>query len=314
MKKLEYLKITFILRKDRIQDNLVPVYLKLLFEGRKAYISTGEKVQIPDWDELNGKFIGLSPLVNAKNMLLDQMRHDVICIYNELKAADKDITVDVLRVRLSGSQSDNRKYLLDSCKIYNSSFEKLVGIEIGKITYGRYSTFAARIGDFMKLKLKQKDILLNDIKYSFGIEYEHYLKTELKLHQNTLVKYIQYLNRVLDYCVKYEWVDKNVLFGFKCPIKATNREYLNQEELQRIMDKEIGIERLREVRDVFVFCCYTGYAYKDAANLTPDHIGTGINGRKWIYTSRQKTDNVSNVPLRNKPWTSSNCMGTTHIA
>lgn len=297
MRKLEYLKISYILRKDRIQDDQVPVYLKLLLEGRKAYVSTGEKVKINDWDETNGKFKGTSPLINSKNELLDRMRLEVINIYNELKANDKDITVDVLRLRLATGATDTRKYLNECCQIYNSSFEKLVGIEIGEITFGRYATFAARINDFISSKLKLKDILLIDIKYSFGIEYEHYLKTELKLHQNTLVKYIQYLNRVLDYCVKYEWLEKNVLFGYKCPVKQTKREYLNQDELQRIMDKVINIDRLREVRDIFVFCCHTGYAYKDAAELTPDHIGTGINGRKWIYTSRQKTDNVSNVPL-----------------
>jgi site-specific recombinase XerD len=214
-----------------------------------------------------------------------------------MKSKEEDITVDILRKKLKGESDSKAKSLNECCQIYNSSFEKLVGIEIGAITYGRYATFAARISDFITTKMKQKDILLTDIKYSFGIEYEHYLKTELKLHQNTLVKYIQYLNRVLDYCVKYEWLDKNVLFGYKCPVKDSKREYLTQDELQRVMDKDINIERLREVRDIFVFCCHTGYAYKDAAELTPDHIGTGINGRKWIYSSRQKTDNVSNVPL-----------------
>lgn len=297
MRKLEYLKISYILRKDRIQNDLAPVYLKLLLVGRKAYVSTGEKVRVDEWDERSGKFLGSTPLINSKNELLDRMRLEVINIYNELKASDKDITVDVLRSRLATGETDVRKYLFECCQIYNSSFEKLVGIEIGAITFGRYATFAARISDFITIKMKQKDILLTDIKYSFGIEYEHYLKTELKLHQNTLVKYIQYLNRVLDYCVKYEWLDKNVLFGYKCPVKESKREYLTQDELQRVMDKDINIERLREVRDIFVFCCHTGYAYKDAAELTPDHIGTGINGRKWIYTSRQKTDNVSNVPL-----------------
>ncbi len=225
------------------------------------------------------------------------MSVDVVKAFNELKSLNDDISAEMLRDKLTGKGIDRRKYLIECCQIYNSSFEKLVGIEIGKITFGRYATFAARINDFISTKLKLKDILLTDIKYSFGIEYEHYLKTELKLHQNTLVKYIQYLNRVLDYCVKYEWLEKNVLFGYKCPVKETKREYLNQDELQRIMDKDINIERLREVRDIFVFCCHTGYAYKDAAELTPDHIGMGINGRKWIYTSRQKTDNVSNVPL-----------------
>ncbi|MBK7809427.1 MAG: site-specific integrase [Saprospiraceae bacterium] len=299
MRKLEFLKISYILRKDRIQDNLVPVYLKLLLEGRKAYVSTGEKVKISDWDEKSGKFIGTTSLVNSKNEMLDRMRLEVINIYNELKSSEKDITVDVIRNQLAKGSNDTRKFLNECCEIYNSSFEKLVGIEIGKITFGRYATFAARIRDFISSTMRQKDILLTDIKYSFGIEYEHYLKTELKLHQNTLVKYIQYLNRVLDYCVKYEWLDKNVLFGYKCPVKETKREYLTQDELDRVMEKDINIDRLREVRDIFVFCCHTGYAYKDAAQLTPDHIGTGINGRKWIYTSRQKNDNVSNVPLLN---------------
>ncbi|MBK8516681.1 MAG: site-specific integrase [Saprospiraceae bacterium] len=199
--------------------------------------------------------------------------------------------------RLKGENDKKGKTLMQVCKLYNSSFEKLVGIEIGEITFKRYDTFAKKAEDFMKLKMGIKDIPLENIKYSFALEYDHYLKSEVKLHQNTLVKYIQYLNRVLDYAVKYEWLDRNVLFGYKCPVKETKREYLTADELQRIMDKEIKVIRLQEVRDCFVFCCYTGYAYKDAANLTPDHIGTGINGSKWIYTSRQKNDNVSNVPL-----------------
>ena len=153
------------------------------------------------------------------------------------------------------------------------------------------------MNDFVKLKFRASDIPITSIKYSFAIEFEHYLKTDLKLHQNTLVKCMQYLIRVLDYAVKYEWLEKNVLTGYKCPVKESRREYLTHDELQRIIDKDIKTERLREVRDCFVFCCYTGYAYKDAANLTPEHIGVGITGRKWIYTSRQKNENVSNVPL-----------------
>jgi site-specific recombinase XerD len=297
MKKLDFLKVSFIVRSDKKASGMSPVLLMLFLEGRRAYISTGLKVEMTNWDSKFGRFIGNPSIVNTNNEFLDRLKMDVLKIYNEMKSKEEDITVDILRQKLIGKDESRAKKLIECCKIYSSSFEKLVGIEIGAITYGRYATFASRISDFIAANLKQKDILLTDIKYAFGIEYEHYLKTELKLHQNTLVKYIQYLNRVLDYCVKYEWLDKNVLFGYKCPVKETKREYLNQDELQRIMDKDINIDRLREVRDIFVFCCHTGYAYKDAADLTPDHIGTGINGRKWIYTSRQKTDNVSNVPL-----------------
>ena len=297
MKKFDLLKVSFIVRSDKKQSGVSPVLMMLSIGGRRAYISTGHKVQLSDWDSSNGKFIGGSAKIRTLNEFLERMRMDVIRIYNEMNSRQEDITVDELRNALKGENERRSKTLLEVCKLYNSSFEKLVGIEIGEITFKRYATFASKVENFMKLKMGIKDIPLEKIKYSFGLEYDHYLKSEVKLHQNTLVKYIQYVNRVLDYAVKYEWLDKNVLFGYKCPVKETKREYITADELQRIVDKEIKVVRLQEVRDCFVFCCYTGYAYKDAANLTPDHIGTGINGSKWIYTSRQKTDNVSNVPL-----------------
>lgn len=297
MQKIDLLNAKFIIRKNRIVSGMVPIQMQITIEGERVFISTGQKIELELWDLKSCRAIGKSNKVRVLNEYLDKMSVDVVKAFNELKSLNDDISAEMLRDKLTGKSIDRRKYLIECCQIYNSSFEKLVGIEIGKITFGRYATFAARIGNFISSKMKQKDIMLHEIKYSFGIEYEHYLKTELKLHQNTLVKYIQYLNRVLDYCVKYEWLDKNVLFGYKCPVKESKREYLTQDELQRVMDKEIHIDRLSEVRDIFVFCCHTGYAYKDAAQLTPDHIGTGINGRKWIYTSRQKNDNVSNVPL-----------------
>jgi site-specific recombinase XerD len=297
MKKFDLLKVSFIVRSDKKQSGVSPVLMMLSIDGRRAYISTGHKVQVSDWDSSNGKFIGGSAKIRTLNEFLDRMKYDVIRIYNELKSKDDDITVDILRSRLKGSEVKREKSLIEVCEIYNTNMEKLVGIEIEKDTFRRYGAFKTKLADFIQSKFKSKDILLSSLKYSFAIEYEQYLKTEVKLHQNTLVKYMQYLIRVVDFAVKYEWVEKNVLFGHKCPVKETKREYLTADELQRIMDKEIRVVRLQEVRDCFVFCCYTGYAYKDAANLTPDHIGTGINGSKWIYTSRQKNDNVSNVPL-----------------
>lgn len=297
MKKLEFLKVSFIIRTDRIVNDESPVYMTLFLEGKRAYIATGLKAKVQEWDDKNGKFIGANSKVISLNEFLDRMKYDVIKIYNELKSKEEDVSVDLLRAKLKGNDSVREKHFIELCSLYNSSYSKLIGIEIQKVTFGRYLSNTLKLKNFIGKQFKTDDIPISSIKYSFAIEFEHYLKTELKLHQNTLVKCMQYLIRVLDYAVKYEWLDKNVLAGYKCPVKESRREYLTHEELQRIIDKHIPVARLREVRDCFVFCCYTGYAYKDAANLSPDHIGTGINGRKWIYTSRQKTDNVSNVPL-----------------
>lgn len=62
-------------------------------------------------------------------------------------------------------------------------------------------------------------------------------------------------------------------------------------------NKEIKFERLALVRDIFLFSCYTGLAYIDVKQLTSLNIKIGIDGFKWIFTNRQKTETKSNIPL-----------------
>jgi site-specific recombinase XerD len=297
MKKLDFLKVSFIVRKDRMQNDKGPVYLQLFLDGKRVRISTDQLVNMKDWDEKSGRLKGNSAMSNSINEYLEKIKLDTLRIYNDYKLKEVDITVDMLKNRLTKKEIDQRKKLLQVCDIFNSNAEKLIGIEIGKITWGRYLAFRNRIADFIKLKYSMDDIYLSHLKYSFMVEYEFYIKTEVKIQQNTMVKYLKYVNRVVEFAVNNEWMERNIFQNYKCPLKEAKREYLTAAELDRIMTKEISIERLAEVRDVFVFCCHTGYAYKDAAKLTADHLGIGINGRQWIYTSRQKNDNVANVPL-----------------
>ena len=59
--------------------------------------------------------------------------------------------------------------------------------------------------------------------------------------------------------------------------------------------------RLEQVRDVFVFCCFTGLAFIDVATLTKEHIVMNQDGEKWIRKPRQKTDELSCIPLLEIP-------------
>lgn len=297
MKKLEFLKISFIIRKDRLIDGLAPIYLQLFLDSQRARISVNQKIEIEFWDDVYGRARGNSSKSILLNDYLAKIRLDVMRTYNELKLQEDELTVEMLRKKLSGTDEPKKKKLLEVAEIYNAQASKLIGIDISKITWGRYLTFAQKLKEFIKLKFNSDDLYIFQLKYSFIVEYDFYLKTEVKLHQNTIVKYIQYLNRVMEFAVNHEWADKNIFQNYKVSIKEAKREYLTGDELNRILEKEIKLPRLAEVRDCFVFCCYTGYAYKDATKLTPEHIVTGINGKKWIYTSRQKNDNTSNVPL-----------------
>ena len=69
------------------------------------------------------------------------------------------------------------------------------------------------------------------------------------------------------------------------------------EEINVIETKEFKMPRLQHVRDLFIFSCYTGLAYADVMSLTQKSIVLGIDGERWIYTNRQKTDSRVRVPL-----------------
>jgi site-specific recombinase XerD len=74
-------------------------------------------------------------------------------------------------------------------------------------------------------------------------------------------------------------------------------EFLTEDGIQTIYTKKFRTPRLELVRDIFIFCCFTGLAYVDVKGLKPDHIGIGIDGQKRIFKNRQKTDNKSKIPL-----------------
>ena len=89
----------------------------------------------------------------------------------------------------------------------------------------------------------------------------------------------------------------NPFIGFKLVKKEVVREILSKEDLEKMARVQFPTERSGQVRDIFLFCCYTGLAYADIKKLKRSEIVIGVDGERWIFTSRQKTDTPSKIPL-----------------
>lgn len=74
-------------------------------------------------------------------------------------------------------------------------------------------------------------------------------------------------------------------------------EFLSQEELETLINKEFTIKRLEVVRDIFVFCAFTGLAFIDVKYLKPEHLLRDSNDALWIRKPREKTGNMCNIPV-----------------
>ena len=94
-----------------------------------------------------------------------------------------------------------------------------------------------------------------------------------------------------------DYIIKNPYSKFKVGLEETHREFLTLEELYRIEEKQINIERLSAVRDIFVFACYTGLSYSDISKLNKNHLRKGIDKKEWIIIDRTKTNTRCRIPV-----------------
>lgn len=142
---------------------------------------------------------------------------------------------------------------------------------------------------------------MTEINGEFVRAFEFYLKTEKECQQNTVIRYMKCLKKITNLALANEWIAKDPFIGIKFHEKEVIREFLTLEELQTIYQKEFTIERIVLVRDIFIFAAFTGLAFIDVQQLSPEHLVRDDNGNLWIRKPRQKTKNMCNIPLLDIP-------------
>lgn len=295
------LSVLFWLNKQRVNNKgEFPIYVRITVDGKRAEVSLQRSIDPKFWDQKGQKALrAYGPNRDVLNSFLDLTKGKIQLIYNQLQIEDVKIAANLIRERFTGkSQSKREKSLCDAFDYHNRKMEESVlAGNITAKTLFRYDLAKRKVIDFMKREYQKEDIELCEIKYAFVTEFEHYLLTVDGLQRNTAHKMIKILKTIVDTAVNLEWVQSNPFRSFKCSYKNPERIVLTSLELDKLMNKEISIQRIAEVRDVFLFCCYTGFSYSDVYNFKQDVMHIGIDGKYWISTHRQKTGNKENVPL-----------------
>jgi integrase/recombinase XerD len=73
--------------------------------------------------------------------------------------------------------------------------------------------------------------------------------------------------------------------------------YLTDVELKNLESYRFSQDRLQHVKDLFIFCCYTGLAYNEMTTLTTNNIEIGFDGKEWIQMIRKKTNRKISIPV-----------------
>ncbi|GGA87481.1 transposase [Flavobacterium palustre] len=289
--------ILFYLKRAKANSNgLVPIFQRITINGKRLDNSTGKFIDPTNWNADLSRLKGNSAEARTINSHLENLKGKIYEAEKKLISRDEELNIENIRNILYNSKK-REHLLIPIFKEHNRKIKELIGLEYAPGTLERYETSLKHTQNFLKWKYSISDISIEKIDHAFITEYEFYLRSERKCANNTAVKYIKNFHKIINQCLANGWLDKDPFVNYKAKVKEVIREFLTEKEIETIMNKEFVSERLELVRDIFIFSCFTGLAYIDVKQLTLNNISLGIDGDKWIYKNRQKTDTTSKIPL-----------------
>jgi len=266
--------------------------------GKRADFSSQLKIPQKSWD--SNKSFPRKNTLQLKRICaqLEEIRMKLISIYQEQKLVNPNLSAKNVKEVFFGVRGEADNFLSDLLKYHKEKTKTT----LAPGTLKNYGATEKYLKKFIKHKYKSDDIKLEDITSKFVFEFEYFLRTYEPLdHHNPLsnngvMKHMERFKKLVNLALKIEWIEKNPFRNFTPKFDKVEREFLTEAELNKIKEKDFG-KRLQQVRDIFIFSCYTGLSFIDVANLSEENIIIGMDGEKWISTHRQKTFSKVFLPL-----------------
>lgn len=295
------LNIRFVIAKNRTRkDGLSPLFCRLTYKEKRKQFATGQFINSNNWNSDKQRLIPPNTDHNQINTQLSLIKQNINQAFLFLQVQEKNFDVDDIYRQYKGENIKEDKSIMEIFNLHISKQEKLIGISTTKVSVRKFYQTKTHVKNFIKWKFNKSDYLLSDMKMSFITEFEYYLKAEKKFEQNTIHKTLQRFRQMVKIAVGLDFIAKDpfILHKNKKPKKQV--VFLTKEELAEIEKYQFASLRLQQVADMFVFCCYTGLAYTEMANLKPKDLVLGFDGKKWINVFRQKTNRKYEIPLLSK--------------
>jgi site-specific recombinase XerD len=294
--KKTFNQLFFLKKTKSLKNDASTIYLRITVNGVRTEISLQRQCDGTKWSSQSGRVNGKTEEIRALNNYLETVQFRIFEIHKQLTSEGIDYNGHNIKANFLGITESSRN-LIEIYTHHNKEFAQLVGKQFSAGTLQRFETCKNSMEKFLIWKFKIKDIDIKKLGYEFLHDYEFYVKTEQKCSHNTTMGYIKKLRKIIRQCVAKNWLDKDPFMAFKITLTETHRTILNEEELQTVANKKFVSKRMDQVRDLFIFSCFTGLAYADVSKLTKQDIVRGIDGDLWIHTTRTKTDTASRIPI-----------------
>ena len=286
------MKVNFVIRQTKKKnDGCVPIEMTICVKGKRRYVSTGREVKPSDFNSKTQTVKGDKEL----NEFLKALKIRLYSIETTLMSKDVNVSIDtVLDVFRNGEQERTMTFLqlfeIHNCNVGKRVKQKL----ITPTTLSKYEVTKDYVTRYIKTELKKDDILVKDITPSFIDNLFVFLLDFMS--NNTAIQKMKQVKRVIRFAVDEGYIRVS---PYKITLKKEKKEVqpLTIKEVNTIRKKKIDIKRLAQIRDLFIFECYTGLAFTDLMSLNDNDFHIDESGNKWIIKKRHKTNVVATIPI-----------------
>ena len=290
--------LLFYIRRDKTnKKGEAPVFMRLTINGERADASIKRFIEPHAWNSAKGKANEKSRGGKDLNLYLDAISANILRIQRDLELDKKEVSAQIILNRYLGKEQSDRHTLMEVFRAHNEKCRALSGISLAPGTVIRYETSLRLTEAFLRTTYKKEDCYLDEITHQFVEDYDFYLRTVRRCCHNTTTKYLLNFKKIIRIALAKGWMKKDPFAQVHFHFEPVEREFLEKQELKVLLNKEITITRLSQVRDIFCFCCLTGLAFMDVQQLKPEHLVADIHGKIWIRKARQKTKNMCNISL-----------------
>lgn len=275
-------RVLFYLKKSKLTKDGYPVMCRVSVSGTSAAFSCQLKVMPSEWSRHANR-----PQSRAIAARLKQIEKRIKRHYQLVWERDTLITARKVLDSYFGFDV-SCKTLMEAYDYHIECIRERIGIDRKQRTYDKLVGEKNSIIRFLNARYSER-ILLLDLNSAFIRSYYIWLQSGGKCGQSTAFHRTQTLKSVLYTAVEKGWIDRHPFLSFKCKPNYKPRCFLSDGEIQKIMNVQLRYHRQRAVRDMSLFCCFTGVAYADLKALTYDDIITSEDFH-YILGRREKTN------------------------
>lgn len=265
---MKHLRLSLYVKADKANSaGEVPVFVKITYNGSKTSLSLDKRVNSERW-KITNQLQDTRVLKEVKKRNdLDDMLSAIRALCDKLILRELPFSAPIIKeyyLNLGEDPFTNKLMLSELFDKHYKTLEPLVKSGVrAKETLRKYRTLRNHVYEFIAFEFQLEDVSLQSLNYSFIESFDLFLRTQKGIANNTTVKYVQSVRRLISVAMKYDWLVKDPFKHYDKKVKVKDAEFLTESELEIIEGLKFITKRLEIVRDIFIFGCYTGYSPVD---------------------------------------------------